>query len=82
MHQDQGMRTTINLEDDVYQSVKTLAEASSKSLGEIISELIRKGLEPEKCIIEDGLPLFSIPSGAEIIPGNRAQELLSEEGIE
>ena len=77
------MRTTLTLADDVYQAAKTLAEGAGRPLGEVVSELIRRGLMPqgmqEK---EGGLPLFKVPAGAEIIPGNRARELLSDEGME
>ena len=77
------MRTTLTLADDVYQAAKTLAEGAGRPLGEVVSELIRRGLMPqgmqEK---EGGLPLFQVPAGAEIIPGNRARELLSDEGME
>jgi hypothetical protein len=77
------MRTTLTLADDVYQAVKTLAEGSEKSLSEVTSELIRKALRPVPVTnTVDGLPVFLVSESAEIIPGSRAHELLSEEGLE
>ena len=75
------MRTTINLAEDVYEAAKTLAEGSGKSLGVVVSELVRRGLQPQLNPSHgDLLPVFSVPAGAEVIPGNRAGELLAEEG--
>lgn len=76
------MRTTLNLDDDVYEAAKTLAEGSGQSLGVVISELARKGLQPEAPRSEGDLPVFSVPSDARVIPGKRAAELLSEEGVD
>ncbi|HEX9591822.1 MAG TPA: antitoxin [bacterium] len=77
------MRTTLTLADDVYQAAKTLAEGAGRPLGEVVSELIRRGLMPQGMQTkEGGLPLFQVPAEAEIIPGNRARELLSDEGME
>ncbi len=75
------MRTTITLEDDVFAAAKTLAESSGRSLGEVISELARRGLErPHDAPVRGSLPAFRVRPGAKIIPGNRAAELLAEEG--
>lgn len=77
------MRTTISLTDDVYEAAKTIAEGSGKTLGAVISDLARRGLKPQVSqATEDDLPSFSVPGDAEVIPGNRARDLLAEEGIE
>ena len=77
------MRTTINLAEDVYEAAKTLAEGSGKSLGAVVSELARRGLQPHLGQRgQDLLPVFSVPAEAELIPGNRAIELLAEEGAD
>ena len=83
MHHSINMRTTINLADDVYEAAKTLAEGAGKSLGVVISELARRGLRPHLDQQDDNLlPTFSVPAKAELIPGNRASELLAEEGVD
>jgi hypothetical protein len=79
------MRTTITLENDVYEAVRTIAEASGQSLGTVISRLTRRGLraeEPADPGERGGLPVFRVPANTEIIPGDRAGVLLDEEGVE
>jgi hypothetical protein len=77
------MRTTLALADDVYEAAKTLAEASGRSIGEVVSDLARRGLSPQPVIAhEDDLPVFAVPSSAHIIPGNRAGQLMADEGID
>jgi hypothetical protein len=39
------MRTTIDLPDDLYQQAMTIARDTSRSLSEVISDLVRRGLE-------------------------------------
>jgi len=77
------MRTTLTLSDDVYEAVKTLADGSGRSTGEVISELARRALRPRRDVEPaDGLPLFAVPPNSEVIPGSRAAELLASEGAE
>lgn len=40
------MRTTLRLDDDVYRAAKSLATAEGRSVGDVISELVRKALGP------------------------------------
>ena len=83
MHHSINMRTTINLAEDVYEAAKTIAEGAGQSLGVVISELARRGLRPNLDQQDDSLlPTFSVPAKAELIPGNRASELLAEEGVD
>ncbi len=77
------MRTTITLPDDIHAAVKALADSSGRPISEVVSKLIRRALEPEAEAEDiDGLPIFVVAAGSEMIPGSRASELLSEEGIE
>lgn len=77
------MRTTVALDDDVYEAAKTLAETTGRSLGAVISDLARRGLERrEQLRTRNGLPVFDVPPDAKIIPGNRAAELLADEGLD
>jgi hypothetical protein len=76
------VRTTLTLADDVYQAAKTLADGSGRSLGEVISELARRALQPQDQPFAEGqLPRFQVPADAELIPGSRAAELLGDEGM-
>lgn len=42
------MRTTIDIEDDVLTAVKERARLQGATLGIVITQLIRRGLEPAK----------------------------------
>jgi hypothetical protein len=80
MWHDRSMRTTLMLSDDVYVAAKKIAESSGRSLGEVVSQLIRKGLVAEPSFnIENGIPVFRVGASDEPIPGGRAAELLDEE---
>ncbi len=62
------MRTTLTLDDDVYQAAMTLARASGKTLGQVLSELVRTGLTPRPTSkTRGGLPTFDVPTGAPMI---------------
>jgi hypothetical protein len=77
------MRTTITLPDDVHAAVKALADSSGRPMSEVVSELIRRALEPATEVETiDGLPVFEVASRSEMIPGSRASELLAQEGVE
>jgi adenylyl- and sulfurtransferase ThiI len=76
------MRTTVTIDDDVFEVVQAQAQASGKRLGQVISQMVRAGLRASR---ETGtvskLPVFKVPPGAEVIPTTRAGELLAEEGL-
>lgn len=79
------MRTTLSLDDDIYETAKALADSTGKTLGNVISQLARKGMEagsrfePER---DRGVPVFHVSDRARIIPGTRAAELMAEEGAD
>ncbi len=54
------MRTTLTIDDDVLAAAKGLAETEGKSVGEVISNLARKGLEPprQRFRLRNGVPLL------------------------
>ena len=67
------MRTTVTIDDDVYVKIKQIAEDSGHTVGQVISELVRKGLSAEaQSGAESVVPAFRVMIGAAIIPGNRA----------
>ncbi len=82
MHYCIGMRTTLTLEDDVFQAAREIARSTGKQLGKVVSELARRGLKAEAGTTErGGVPAFSVPADAKIIPAERARRLLDEEGL-
>ena len=59
------MRTTRTLEQDVLAAARKLAEERSESLGKVVSDLIRRGLEAESPVKpKSGLPRFKVPRTA------------------
>ncbi|HJR71912.1 MAG TPA: antitoxin [Gammaproteobacteria bacterium] len=59
------MRTTLNIDPDVLHAAKQIAAARAKGVGEVLSELARRGLEAQaKLASRDGFPVFEIPAGA------------------
>jgi hypothetical protein len=74
------MRTTVMIGDDVYAMAKQIAEHSGRTLGEVISQLARKGLASEPSFdMKNGVPVFRIGDSVAKIPGSRAAEFLDEE---
>lgn len=73
------MRTTINIDDDVLASARTLSEQRRQPIGAVISELIRRGLEPaEHGAVRNGIVLFPVRSGAQPVTPELIAELLDE----
>ncbi|MBX3733752.1 MAG: antitoxin [Verrucomicrobiae bacterium] len=74
------MRTTVTLDNDVFEAAQAMARASGKRLGEVLSQLARRGLrapaETGRCI---GFPVFKVPPNAAVIPSSRAGDLLAND---
>jgi hypothetical protein len=72
------MRTTLSLDDDVFQVVRSYAESRSLALGKAVSELVRKGLRaPAPTRMVNGLMVFDVPLDTRIT-SKRIKELESE----
>jgi len=77
------VRTTITLDDDVYQAAVHLSRNSGQRLGKVVSTLIRRGLTPPGQFKKRGkqrFPVVEIPADAPIIPATRIQRFIDEEG--
>ncbi len=70
----------MTLDDDVFEAARAQARASGKRLGEVLSQLARRGLRAANQTTNNtGLPVFKVKADAEIIPSSRAKELLAED---
>jgi hypothetical protein len=59
-----GMRTTLQIDDDLIQIAKQLAEQRGATLGRVISDLTREALEPKRSPkVRNGVPLFPLKTG-------------------
>jgi len=78
------MRTTIALDEDIYQAAQHLSRVSGERLGKVVSKLARQGLERRNRVVRKGarrFPTFEVPAGAPIIPASRIKRVLDEEGL-
>lgn len=80
MRDDLDMRTTLNLDDDVLETAKALAAKQRKPLGEVVSALLRRAVEPRPQALTErnGLPLFPVSQGARPVTPELVRELLDE----
>ena len=59
------MRTTLDIDPEVLQAVRQIAAARSKSIGAVVSELVRRGLASQaKTRSRHGFPVFDVPKSA------------------
>ena len=77
------MRTTLTLDQDVFEAAQALARASGRRLGQVVSDLLRRSLQAPPAAgarpRASGLPVFDVAPGAPIIPGDRARALLADD---
>jgi len=73
------MRTTLSLDDDVFQLVRTYAENRSLAMGKAISELVRRGLSaPVKTRVVNGLVVFDVPQDSDPVTSELVKRLEAE----
>jgi len=74
------MRTTLAIDDDVLIAAKGLAARQHKSVGEIISTLVRQALRPNTVSgnIRNGVPLLPVRSGATEVTPELVNQLRDE----
>jgi hypothetical protein len=82
------MRTIVTLNDDVNEATQTLAQATGKKLGRVLSEMARQAIQPSrrgsKQATPQGtsrFPVFEVPRGSRVIPASRIQKALDKDGI-
>jgi hypothetical protein len=63
---DQRVRTTLDLDEDVLQAAKELASARGTTMGKVVSELARQALTPiTSGQVRNGVPVLPArPAGA------------------
>lgn len=54
-----GMRTTLDIDDDILQAAKEIAENRATTAGRVLSDLARKALQPRReSRVRNGVPLM------------------------
>ena len=74
------MRTTVDIDDDLLQAAKELADVRGTTAGRVISDLLRKSLEPSRAAkVRNGVPLLPRrPPGSPKITMKFVNELRDE----
>jgi hypothetical protein len=74
------MRTTLNLDKDVLDAAKALAEKRRVPVGEVVSELARRGLSSGRkpAQTRNGFKLFSAQPNSPLVTPELVKELLEE----
>jgi hypothetical protein len=74
------MRTTLSLDDDVFQVVKRYAENRSLAIGKAVSELVRRGLSaPVKTRVVNGLVVFDVAEDSDAVTSELVKQLEADE---
>lgn len=74
------MRTTLKIDDDVLEAARVLARDHRRTIGEVISELARKGLRPDYPKGADrGFPVFEVREGAPPLTPEKVYRALDED---
>lgn len=74
------MRTTLSLDDDVFQLVKHYAQTRSLAMGKALSELVRRGVgAPPKTRRVNGLVVFDLPEDSPSVTSEHVKKLEAED---
>jgi len=75
------MRTTLSIDDDVLAAARHLADRESKSIGQVVSALARKGLNrgtAKAHAVRNGIPLLPRQKSAIVVTPELVNRLLDE----
>ena len=72
------MRTTIDLDEDLIRTAKTIAEVRGQTLSRVVNDLAWKALSPgpDDFTFKNGFPVLSVPPGARPVTSEHVAELL------
>lgn len=79
------MRTTLDIDDDVLQAAKELAQREGRTAGRVVSELARRGLTSQGVksrasrSSRGGVPV--LPSRGEVVTLEKVRRLMDQEGV-
>jgi hypothetical protein len=74
------MRTTLDIDSDMLEAARSLAETRRTSIGKALSELARRGATAHHpVVLRDGFCIFEVPSGAPQFGPDEVRAALDEE---
>jgi hypothetical protein len=82
-YQIDHVKTTVTLDEDVYEAAVHLSRVSGERLGKVLSRLARCGLKRAEFPARHDahrFPVFDVPASAPVIPASRIQGVI-EEGL-
>jgi hypothetical protein len=80
MFDDWGMRTTLDLDDDVLAAARSIAAARKQTMGKVVSDLLRQSLATKLKKGPNGIPLLPRRPGV-IVTNELIDRLRQDEGI-
>jgi len=73
------MRTTLSLDDDVVDAVKTYAKSRDVAIGKAVSELVRRGLSaPLRTRVVNGFHVVDLPADSPTVTSADVKRLQDE----
>lgn len=60
LHHDAGMRTTVDLPEDLHRIAASLARDTDRSMSQVVEYLMRRGLEPARGVGETAPPPYVV----------------------
>jgi hypothetical protein len=76
------MRTTVNLDDDVYAAAKALAESERLPIGRVLSRLVRRSLAPGLRPVRgkrSGFPIIALPNDSPPVSAEAVRRALDDD---
>lgn len=72
------MRTTVNIDDDLLHAARSIARLEERSLGDVLSALVRRGLAPPNQGMEEeeGFPVFAVSAETPPLTPDQVYEAL------
>ena len=80
------MRTTVTIDDDIYEAALCQARATGQRLGRVLSDMARQALQPDSRAKGTAgrtgrFAAFEVPADAGLIPASRIQQALDDDGV-
>lgn len=78
------MRTTVTIDDDVYEAALASARATGRPLGRVLSDMARTALQTQSTPSRRKsarFAMFEVPEESRMILASRIQSALDDDGI-